>query len=51
MIYEKCLIAVKARSITHKTGDFYVFGIKMQQQDRNETCKGSVINFSKMHHI
>ena len=27
VIYAKCLIAVKARSITHKTGDFYVFGI------------------------
>ena len=25
MIYEKCLIPVKARSITHKTGDFKVF--------------------------
>ena len=26
MIYEKRLIPVKARSITHKTGDFKVFG-------------------------
>ena len=27
MIYEKCLIPVKARLITHKIGDFKVVGV------------------------
>ena len=27
MIYEKCLNPIKVLSITHKTGEFYVFDV------------------------
>ena len=40
MIYEKCLVPVEARSITHKKVEFQVFVLQMQPQGPNETCKG-----------
>ena len=38
MTYEKCLIPVKARSITHKTGDIKVLGIIKMYGTQEGTC-------------